>query len=71
MALDLFCAVCGVSVRAEGRCGNGVCLACHNDYCDMREGHVLNIETARALHAARVAAKFQDTRLRLPPRATE
>ena len=53
------CKVCGVSVRAEGRCSNGVCLACHNDYCDPIEGHTINLETARKTQAERVRSHFQ------------
>jgi hypothetical protein len=51
--------VCGVNVRVEGRCSNGACLACHYDYCDMVEGHTLNIETSRSMHAAKVKAMFR------------
>ena len=51
--------VCGVNVRVEGRCSSGACLAGHYDYCDMIEGHTLNIETSRAVHAAKVQAMFR------------
>jgi len=54
------CKVCGVPLRSEGRCDNGVCLACHADYCDMRE-HTIDVDGARTLHVARTLAMFRES----------
>lgn len=59
LEMSSVCKVCGVSVRAEGRCSNGVCLACHNDYCDMIEDHRIDLDLARRTHAERVRNHFQ------------
>ena len=58
----LFCKVCGASRVNEGQCSNGLCLPCHFDYCNLDQGHTIDLETARAMHAKRVRDHFRSSK---------